>query len=198
MRHLLLAVFGFGALALLPESSLPARAQVGNFGFGSSTAGASGGLSTGPSNLGGIYGLSSSAGSGGAPTGVLNPSTLGFGISTGGGPGATATGPTVPILPQFPATTGIARPVAPTPSTPAVGLPALGNTPGVVAVTPALSPPSVLAGTPALSPPGVAGGVPGIAPAVSTGVAPSAGIGASAGVAPSANIGLFGIGASAP
>ena len=138
MRHLLLpVVIGFGALMLLPESSLPARAQVGNFGYGSSIAGGSGGLPTGPSNLGGIYGLSSAAGSGGAPTGLINPSTLGYGISTSGGPGATATGPTNPILPQFPAT---ASPVAPTPSTPAIGLPALGNTPGVVAVTPALSP----------------------------------------------------------
>ena len=90
--------------------------KFGNYGYGSSTAAGSGGLPTGPSSLGGIYGLSTAAGSGGAPTGLTNLGTLGYGFSTSGGPGGVPTGPTNPIVPQFPAATGVASPIPRAPS----------------------------------------------------------------------------------
>ena len=77
----------------------PAQAQIG--GFGTSSAGGSGGTPTGPTNFTGIYGQSSSGGSGGFATGPTNFSTSGFGLSTGAGSGGRATGPTNPALPQF-------------------------------------------------------------------------------------------------
>ena len=79
--------------------TLPVSAQIG--GFGTSTAGGSGGTPTGPTNFTGIYGQSSSGGSGGLSTGPTNFSTSGFGLSTGAGSGARASGPTNPALPQF-------------------------------------------------------------------------------------------------
>ncbi len=80
-------------------TALPANAQIG--GFGTSSAGGSGGTPTGPTNFTGIYGQSSSGGSGGFSTGPTNFSTSGFGLSTSGGSGGRATGPTNPALPQF-------------------------------------------------------------------------------------------------
>jgi hypothetical protein len=77
----------------------PASAQVG--GFGTSTAGGSGGTPTGPSNFTGIYGQSSAGGSGGLATGSTNFGASGFGSSSAGGSAGRATGPTNPILPQF-------------------------------------------------------------------------------------------------
>ena len=128
------------ASLLLPLliNAVPVNAQVGNFGYGSSTAAGSGGLPTGPSNLGGIYGVSSSAGSGGAPTGLTNVGTLGYGLSTGAGPAATPTGPTNPVLPQFPPTAGVATPVPVASSAPAIGLPSVTATPGVVSSLPGM------------------------------------------------------------
>ena len=76
-----------------------ANAQIG--GFGTSTAGGSGGTPTGPTNFTGIYGSSSSAGSGGIATGSTNFGASGFGSSAAGGSGGRPTGPTNPILPQF-------------------------------------------------------------------------------------------------
>ena len=75
-------------------SVLPAQAQIG--GFGTSSAGGSGGTPTGPTNFTGIYGQSSSGSSGGFSTGPTNFSTSGFGLSTGAGSGGRATGPTNP------------------------------------------------------------------------------------------------------
>ena len=79
--------------------AMPASAQIG--GFGTSTAGGSGGTPTGPTNFTGIYGQSSSGGSGGFSTGPTEFSTSGFGLGTGAGSGGRATGPTNPALPQF-------------------------------------------------------------------------------------------------
>jgi hypothetical protein len=89
-------------LAAVFAGALPAQAQIG--GFGTSSAGGSGGTPTGPTNFTGIYGQSSSGGSGGFSTGPTNLSTSGFGLSTGAGSGGRATGPTNPDLPQFGAT----------------------------------------------------------------------------------------------
>ncbi len=89
-------------LAAVFAGALPAQAQIG--GFGTSSAGGSGGTPTGPTNFTGIYGQSSSGGSGGFSTGPTNLSTSGFGLSTGAGSGGRATGPTNPALPQFGAT----------------------------------------------------------------------------------------------
>jgi hypothetical protein len=86
-------------VAAICAGTLPAQAQVG--GFGTSSAGGSGGTPTGPTNFTGIYGQSSSGGSGGLSTGPTNFSTSGFGLSTGAGSGGRATGPTNPALPQF-------------------------------------------------------------------------------------------------
>ena len=148
---------GVAILLVLANSDLPAVAQVGNFGYGSSAAAGSGGAPTGPTNLGGVYGVSSSAGSGGAPTGLTNPGTLDYGLSTSAGPGGTPTGPTSPVLPQFPATTGVATPVARAPSTPAIGLPSVTATPGVVSSLPGM--------------PGIGSSGLGIAPAAPVAVA---------------------------
>jgi len=49
----------------------------------------------------GIYGQSSSGGSGGLSTGPTEFSTSGFGLSVGAGSGGRATGPTNTTLPQF-------------------------------------------------------------------------------------------------
>jgi hypothetical protein len=81
------------------NGAVPASAQIG--GFGTSTAGGSGGTPTGPTNFTGIYGQSTAGGSGGLATGPTNFSTSGFGLSTGAGSGGRATGPTNPVLPQF-------------------------------------------------------------------------------------------------
>jgi hypothetical protein len=89
-------------VAAIFAGALPAQAQIG--GFGTSSAGGSGGTPTGPTNFTGIYGQSSSGGSGGFSTGPTNFSTSGFGLSTGAGSGGRATGPTNPALPQFGAT----------------------------------------------------------------------------------------------
>ena len=190
-RYFLNVAGGCVLTATLVINAVPVNAQVGNFGYGSSTAAGSGGLPTGPSNLGGIYGVSSSAGSGGAPTGLTNVGTLGYGLSTGAGPAATPTGPTNPVLPQFPPTAGVATPVPVASSAPAIGLPSVTATPGVV---------SSLPGMPGIGSSGLA-----IAPAAPAAVAPSAGVGLSVGVAPSAGIGApagmapsAGIGATAP
>jgi hypothetical protein len=86
-------------LAAVFAGTLPAQAQIG--GFGTSSAGGSGGTPTGPTNFTGIYGQSSSGGSGGFSTGPTNFSTSGFGLSTGAGSGGRATGPTNPSLPSF-------------------------------------------------------------------------------------------------
>ena len=86
-------------LAAVFAGTLSAQAQIG--GFGTSTAGGSGGTPTGPTNFTGIYGQSSSGGSGGFSTGPTNLSTSGFGLSTGAGSGGRATGPTNPALPSF-------------------------------------------------------------------------------------------------
>jgi hypothetical protein len=88
--------------AAICTAAVPANAQIG--GFGTSSAGGSGGTPTGPTNFTGIYGQSSSGGSGGFSTGPTNLSTSGFGLSTGAGSGGRATGPTNPALPQFGAT----------------------------------------------------------------------------------------------
>ncbi len=88
--------------AAIFAGALPAQAQIG--GFGTSSAGGSGGTPTGPTNFTGIYGQSSSGGSGGFSTGPTDFSTSGFGLSTGAGSGGRATGPTNPALPQFGAT----------------------------------------------------------------------------------------------
>src|SRR5262245_46849247 len=77
----------------------PANAQMN--GFGTSTAGGSGGTPTGPTNFTGIYGQSSAGGSGGLATGSTNFGATGFGLSTSGGSGGRATGPTNPLLPQY-------------------------------------------------------------------------------------------------
>jgi hypothetical protein len=190
-RRLKADAIGVAILLVLANSPLPAIAQVGNYGYGSSTAAGSGGLPTGPSNLGGIYGVSSSAGSGGAPTGLTNVGTLGYGLSTGAGPAATPTGPTNPVLPQFPPTAGVATPVPVASSTPAIGIPSVTATPGVVSSLPGM--------------PGIGSSGLGIAPAAPAAVAPSAGVGPSVGVAPSAGMAAStgmapsaGIGASAP
>ena len=137
-RYLLSVAGGCVLTATLVINAVPVNAQVGNYGYGSSTAAGSGGLPTGPSNLGGIYGVSSSAGSGGAPTGLTNVGTLGYGLSTGAGPAATPTGPTNPVLPQFPPTAGVATPLPFASSTPAIGLPSVTATPGVVSSLPGM------------------------------------------------------------
>ncbi|MBV8510809.1 MAG: hypothetical protein JOZ94_29085 [Xanthobacteraceae bacterium] len=85
--------------AAICTAAVPASAQIG--GFGTSSAGGSGGTPTGPTNFTGIYGQSSSGGSGGFSTGPTNLSTSGFGLSTGAGSGGRATGPTNPALPQY-------------------------------------------------------------------------------------------------
>ena len=70
-------------LAAVFAGTLPVQAQIG--GFGTSTAGGSGGTPTGPTNFTGIYGQSSSGGSGGRATGPTNPSLPSY-----GGPAATS------------------------------------------------------------------------------------------------------------
>src|SRR6516225_3559128 len=86
-------------LAAVFAGTLPVQAQIG--GFGTSSAGGSGGTPTGPTNSAGIYGYSASGGSGGFSTGPTNLSTSGFGLSSGAGSGGRATGPTNPSLPSF-------------------------------------------------------------------------------------------------
>ena len=145
---------GIAVLLMSLGAAFPSAAQVGNFGYGSSAAAGSGGTPTGASNLGGIYGLSSAAGSGGTPTGLTDLGTLGYGISTSGGPGGVPTGTTNPTLPQFPAAMGVANPVARAPTMPAIGLPSVTATPGVVNGLPsAPGPGSVYPEWPATHPP---------------------------------------------
>ena len=79
--------------------TIPSNAQIN--GFGTSTAGGSGGTPTGPTNFTGIYGSSLAGGSGGVATGPTDFGTEGFGVSTAGGSGGRPTGSTEPILPQF-------------------------------------------------------------------------------------------------
>ena len=79
--------------------TIPSNAQIN--GFGTSTAGGSGGTPTGPTNFTGIYGSSSAGGSGGVATGPTDFGMEGFGLSTAGGSGGRPTGPTEPILPRF-------------------------------------------------------------------------------------------------
>src|SRR5262245_52232707 len=101
-------------------------------GFGTSTAGGSGGTPTGPTNFTGIYGQSSAGGSGGLATGSTNFGATGFGLSSAAGAGGRPTGPTNPILPQFGGTpssgfssgaTGVgpALPGGPSPGSPGAG-----------------------------------------------------------------------------
>src|SRR5262245_20666878 len=85
--------------ASLLAGTTASNAQIN--GFGSSSAGGSGGAPTGPTNFTGIYGSSSAGGSGGLPTGPTNFGTQGFGLSTAGGSGGRPTGSTMPILPPF-------------------------------------------------------------------------------------------------
>ncbi len=107
------ALFGFVAFfTAICAGAFPANAQIG--GFGTSSAGGSGGTPTGPTNFTGIYGQSSSGGSGGFATGPTNFSTSGFGLSTGGGSGGRATGPSNPALPQYGGTPGGFGSTAPT------------------------------------------------------------------------------------
>jgi hypothetical protein len=162
-KHRFLAVVAAcTTVAALAGSASPTSAQIGNFGYGSSTAGGSGGTPTGPTNLGGIYGFSSSGGSGGISTGLTNPGTLGYGLSTGGGSGGLATGPTNPTLPLFGGT-------APAPTT-AITLGLGRATPEVVDPVP-----SPVAG------PSVGTGIIGMgtAPSIAIGPGPSAAIGIS-------------------
>jgi hypothetical protein len=106
-RRVYMMTVSAAVVAALLVGALPANAQIG--GFGTSTAGGSGGTPTGPTNFTGIYGQSSSGGSGGLSTGPTNFSTSGFGLSTGAGSGGRATGPTNPALPQFGGTAGNTR-----------------------------------------------------------------------------------------
>ena len=62
--------------------TIPSNAQIN--GFGTSTAGGSGGTPTGPTNFTGIYGSSLAGGSGGVATGPTDFGTEGFGLSTAG------------------------------------------------------------------------------------------------------------------
>jgi hypothetical protein len=152
-RRLLAVVAACATLALFAGSTMSASAQVGNFGYGSSTAGGSGGTPTGPTIVGGIYGFSSSAGSGGISTGLTDPGIFGNGLSTNGGSGGTPTGPTNPILPQF---GGTAAPAI------GIGAPATGSTVGSGG-TPGMSTtlglgvttPATLGSTPGRTMPGV-------------------------------------------
>src|SRR6476659_9668810 len=106
-RLLMLRTIASSTAVFATLLAMPASAQIG--GFGTSTAGGSGGTPTGPTNFTGIYGQSSSGGSGGFATGPTNFSTSGFGLSTGAGSGGRATGPTNPALPQFGGTAGNTR-----------------------------------------------------------------------------------------
>jgi len=103
----MLRTIASSAIVFITLFAVPANAQIG--GFGTSTAGGSGGTPTGPTNFTGIYGQSSSGGSGGLSTGPTEFSTSGFGLSVGAGSGGRATGPTNTNLPQFggSASTGI-------------------------------------------------------------------------------------------
>jgi hypothetical protein len=106
-KHLVLTILSSAFLAMTTAVGiLPANAQVG--GFGTSSAGGSGGTPTGPTNFTGIYGSSTAGGSGGLATGSTNFGASGFGSSSAAGSGGRATGPTNPILPQFggPASSG--------------------------------------------------------------------------------------------
>src|SRR5262249_15621093 len=85
--------------ASMLAGTIPSNAQIN--GFGTSTAGGSGGTPTGPTNFTGIYGSSTAGGSGGVATGPTNFGTEGFGLSTAGGSGGRSTRSTAPILPQF-------------------------------------------------------------------------------------------------
>ena len=98
-RRVLTVVASATVIGTIIIGAVPASGQIG--GFGTSTAGGSGGIPTGPTNFTGIYGQSSAGGSGGLATGPTNFSTSGFGLSTGAGSGGRATGPTNPALPQF-------------------------------------------------------------------------------------------------
>src|SRR6476659_3210430 len=98
-RLLMLRTIASSTAVFATLLAMPASAQIG--GFGTSTAGGSGGTPTGPTNFTGIYGQSSSGGSGGLSTGPTEFSTSGFGLGTGAGSGGRATGPTNPALPQF-------------------------------------------------------------------------------------------------
>jgi hypothetical protein len=98
-RRGLTVVASATVIGAIVTSAVPASAQIG--GFGTSSAGGSGGTPTGPTNFTGIYGQSTAGGSGGLATGPTNFSTSGFGLSTGAGSGGRATGPTNPALPQF-------------------------------------------------------------------------------------------------
>jgi hypothetical protein len=95
----MLRTIASSATILASLSTIPASAQIG--GFGTSTAGGSGGTPTGPTNFTGIYGQSSAGGSGGFATGPTEFSTSGFGLSMGASSGGRATGPTNTALPQF-------------------------------------------------------------------------------------------------
>jgi hypothetical protein len=107
-KRLVHTIMSSAAIAAAIFAGAPAvHAQIG--GFGTSSAGGSGGTPTGPTNFTGIYGQSSSGGSGGFSTGPTNFSTSGFGLSTGAGSGGRATGPTNPALPQFGATSSGTR-----------------------------------------------------------------------------------------
>ena len=95
----MLRTIASSAIVFITLFAVPANAQIG--GFGTSTAGGSGGTPTGSTNFTGIYGQSSSGGSGGLSTGPTEFSTSGFGLSVGAGSGGRATGPTNTTLPQF-------------------------------------------------------------------------------------------------
>jgi hypothetical protein len=99
-RKIVLAILTVACCgALMLAGTIPSNAQIN--GFGTSTAGGSGGTPTGPTNFTGIYGSSSAGGSGGVATGPTDFGTEGFGVSTAGGSGGRPTGSTEPILPQF-------------------------------------------------------------------------------------------------
>jgi hypothetical protein len=99
-RKIVLAILTVACCgASMLAGTIPSNAQIN--GFGTSSAGGSGGTPTGPTNFTGIYGSSSAGGSGGVATGPTDFGTEGFGVSTAGGSGGRPTGSTEPILPQF-------------------------------------------------------------------------------------------------
>jgi hypothetical protein len=109
-------------VASMLAGTIPSNAQIN--GFGTSTAGGSGGAPTGPTNFTGIYGSSSAGGSGGVATGPTNFGSQGFGLSTAGGSGGRPTGSTEPILPQFGGTPSSSHSLL---SNPGAGAPVRGN-----------------------------------------------------------------------
>jgi hypothetical protein len=124
-RKIVLAILTVACCgASMLAGTIPSNAQIN--GFGTSTAGGSGGTATGPTDFTGIYGSSSAGGSGGVATVPTIFGTEGFGLSTAGGSGGSPTGPTEPILPHFGGTPSS----NPVPENPGSGTLARGNVGG--------------------------------------------------------------------